>query len=71
MALVESKAYLQCIEEVEHKSFHPHFNNRISLLGACLNLRLHQLREGSLQLEVVLGVAGRVQVLLVRAVGCP
>ena len=28
MALVESKAYLQCIEEVEHKSFRPHFNNQ-------------------------------------------
>ena len=28
MAMVESKTYLQCIEEVEHRSFHPHFNNR-------------------------------------------
>ena len=28
MALVESKAYLQGIEEVVHKSFHPHGNNK-------------------------------------------
>jgi hypothetical protein len=43
---------------------------RISLLGACLSLRLHQLREGSLQLEVVLGDTGGVWVLLIRVVGC-
>ena len=28
MALVESKAYLQGIEEVMHKSFCPHFNDK-------------------------------------------
>ena len=60
MALVESKAYLQGIEEVVHKSFHPHGNDKDFLLRACLRLRLRQLRDVNLQLEVVLGVTGGV-----------
>ena len=53
-----------------HKSFRPCVNDKDFFTKGLPQPQAHQLREVSLQLEVMLVVVGGMQVLGVRVVGC-